>query len=94
MYSDLFVTSKSVFPSLCSSGGYMMGLMATLSKRAYAIPKSGAPRAAVPVAVHCRPIPPQVMLKHGSVSVSVVSLGLDVHKVCLSPLKVSGKNGV
>ena len=40
------------FPVL-SSGSSMMGLTATSSKRAYAIPKSSAPRASVPVAVHC-----------------------------------------
>ena len=35
----LFVPSKSVFPQSCvSSGGSMVGLMATSSKRAYAIP--------------------------------------------------------
>ena len=31
---------------------------------------------------------------HSSVSVSVGSLGSGVHKVCLSPLSVSGRNGV
>ena len=31
---------------------------------------------------------------HSSVSVSVGSLGPGVHKVCLSPLSVSGRNGV
>ena len=43
----LFVPSKSISPVLVSSGGYMMGLMATSSKRAYAIPRS-APRAPDP----------------------------------------------
>ena len=62
-------------------------------KRAYAIPTSTAPRSPGPVAVHCGPIPPQ-MLKHSSVSVSVWSLGPGAHKVCLSPLSVSGGNGV
>ena len=48
----LFVPSKTVFPQSCvSSGGSMVGLMATSSKRAYAIPRSTAPRA--PAAVHC-----------------------------------------
>ena len=42
----LFVPSKSLFPQSCvSSGGSMVGLMATSSKRAYAIPRSAAPRA-------------------------------------------------
>ena len=45
---------KSLFPQSCvSSRGSVVGLMATSSKRAYAIPKSAAPRAPVPVAVHC-----------------------------------------
>ena len=43
-----FVPSKSLFPQSCvSSGSSMVGLMATFSKRAYAIPKSAAPRAPV-----------------------------------------------
>ena len=42
----LFVPSKSLFPqSSVSSGGPVVGLMATSSKRAYAIPRSAAPRA-------------------------------------------------
>ena len=39
-----FVSSKSLFPqSWVSSGGSMVGLMVTSSKRAYAIPRSTAP---------------------------------------------------
>ena len=56
------------------SGGSMMGLMATSSKRAYATPSSAAPRAPAPAAVHCRPTTPQETLKHS----------------CLSPCGVSG----
>ena len=37
---------------------------------------------------------PQEMIKHSSVSVFVGSLGSGAHKVCLSPLSVSGRNGV
>ena len=48
----------------------MVGLMATSSKRYYAIPKPASPRAPVPAAVHCWPIAPQETLKHSSVSVS------------------------
>ena len=41
-----FVPFKSLFPqSGVSSAGSMVGLMATSSKRAYAIPRSTAPRA-------------------------------------------------
>ena len=50
----LFVPSKSLFPQSCvSSGSSMVGLMATSSKRTYAFPRSTAPRAPAPAAVHC-----------------------------------------
>ena len=50
----LFVPSKSLFPQSCvSSGISMVGLMATSSKRAYAIARSAAPRAPASVAGHC-----------------------------------------
>ena len=39
-------------------------------------------------------VPPQEMLRHSSVSVSVGSLGPGAHKVCLIPLSVTGGNGV
>ena len=68
----LFLPSKSLFlQSWVSSAGSMAGLMVTSSKRADAIPRSTAPRAPGPAAVHCRPVPPQEMLKHSSASVSV-----------------------
>ena len=45
-YKVLFVPSKSLFPQSCvSSGRSMVALMATSSKRAYAIFSSIAPRA-------------------------------------------------
>ena len=81
-------------PVLCKFWWLYGGLMVTSSKRAYATPKSGAPRAPVPEAVHCWPIPLQETLKHRSGSDSKGSLGPGVHKVCLSPLRVSGGYGV
>ena len=48
---------ESVSPALLSSDGFMVGLMATSSKRAYAIPRSAAPRAPASGAVHCWPLP-------------------------------------
>ena len=40
VHKILFVPSKHLFPQSCvSSGGSMVGLMATSSKRAYAIPR-------------------------------------------------------
>ena len=74
------------FTSVCS-GSSVVGLMATSSKRVYAIPKSAAPRAPVPAAVHCWPVPPQEMLKHSSVSVSVGSLDLVKNNKYICPLK-------
>ena len=72
---------EPIFQSCVSSGSSMVGLVVTSSKKAYAIPKSAAPRARVPVAVHCWPVPPQEMLKYSSVSLSVGSLGPGVHKI-------------
>ena len=79
------VPSKNLFLSPVQVLG---GLMVTSSKRTYAIP---TPRAPVPAADNCRPVPPQEMLKHSSVSVSVGPLGSGAHKVCLS---ISGRYGV
>ena len=46
VHKVLFVPSKSLFPQSClSSSGSMVGLKATSSKMAYAIPRSTAPRA-------------------------------------------------
>ena len=48
----------------------MVGLMATSSKRAYAIPWSAAPRAPAPAGGHYWPMPLQETLRHSSGSVS------------------------
>ena len=82
---------ETVSQSCVSSSSSVVGSMATSSKRTYAI---STPRAPVPVVDHCQPVPPLWTLKHSSVSVSVGSLGPGVHKVCLSPLSVSGRNGI
>ena len=44
---------KSISQSCVSSGGSLVGLMVTSSKRAYTLPTSAAPRAPAPVAGHC-----------------------------------------
>ena len=50
----LFVPFKSLFLQCCvSSGISMVGIMVTSSKRAYATPRSTAPRGPAPAAVHC-----------------------------------------
>ena len=49
VYKVLFLPSRNLYPQSCvSSGGSMVGLMATSSKRTYAIPKCAAPRAPAP----------------------------------------------
>ena len=54
VHKVLFVPSKSLFPqSYVSSGSSVVRLMATSSKRTYAIPRSAAPRAPAPAACHC-----------------------------------------
>ena len=56
VHKVLFVPSKSLFPQSCvSSGGSMVGLIVTSSKRAYAIPRSASPRAPDPAADYCCP---------------------------------------
>ena len=47
------VLQGSVSQSYVVSNGSMVGLMATSSKRAYARPRSAAPRAPAHAAVHC-----------------------------------------
>ena len=70
----LFDPSKNLFPqSSLSSGGSVEGLMATSSKKAYAIPRSAAPRAPAPAAGHCWPVPPQETLKQFCLSLHGVS---------------------
>ena len=52
VHNDLFVPSKSLFPQSCvRSGGSMVELMVTSSRRVYALSRSTAPRA--PAAGHC-----------------------------------------
>ena len=88
------VLKRSISQSCINSGSSMVGLMVTSSKRAYTIPMSATPRALVPAVDHCRPIPPQEMLKHSFVLVSVGPLNPGVHKLCLSLLSISGRNGI
>ena len=91
----LSVPSKSLFPQSCvSSGGSMVGLMATSTKKAYAIPRSAALRAPSPAAGHCRPTPPPESAGHVQVSVSFLwghcsfLLGPGAHRFCSCPPRV------
>ena len=71
----LFVPSKSLFPqSYVSSGSSMVRLMVTSSRRAYATPRSTAPRAPAPVADHCWRIPQIVKHSKAGLAQSLWSL--------------------
>ena len=59
VHKVLFCPPRVFLQSCVSSGSSMVWLMATSSKRAHAVPRSAAPRAPAPAAVHCWPIPPQ-----------------------------------
>ena len=96
LMGSFIVPSKSLFPKSCvSSGSSMVGLMMTSSKRAYAIPRSVAPRAPAPRAGHCCPIPLQETLKHSKAGLAQSLQGLLVcTRFCLSLLNMSGRYGV
>ena len=92
VHTVLFVPSKSLFPQSCvSSGSTVVGLLATSSKRAYVMPRSAAPKA---LSLSQATASLHLLRRHSSVSVSAGSLGPGAHKVCLSPLSVSGGDGV
>ena len=93
----MFLPSKSLFPqSYVSSGGSTVVLTVTSSKRAYAIPRSAAPRDPAPTQAtadldlhrrHSNTVLAQSLTLVGS-------LGPGAYKVCLSPPSVSGRYGV
>ena len=85
--------ARVCFPSPVSSGGTIVGLMVTSSKRAYAIPRSAAPRA--PVAGHCWPVPLQETFIHSKAGLAQSLWSLLVHtRFYLCPLSISGGYGV
>ena len=96
VHTMLCLCPPSLFPQSCViSGSSMVELMATSSKRAYAIPQYVAPRAPVPEAGHCWPIPPQETFKHPKAGLAQPLWGLLVcTRFCLSPLSVSGGYGI
>ena len=58
-------SSKSLFPWSCvSPGGSLVGLKVTSSKRAYAIPRSAAPRVHTPIIGHSWYVPLNETLNH------------------------------
>ena len=84
---SVYALQESVSQSCVSSGGSMVGLMVTSSKRAYAIPRPAAPRAPAPqqstADLYLLNRQPNTVLAQ-----SLGSLGPGVHKVCLNTLSV------
>ena len=96
VHTVLFVPSKSLFPQSCvSCGSSVVGLMATSSKKAYAIPMSASLRAPAPVAGDCCSTPWQEILKHAKAGLAQSLWSLLVStRFCLSPPGMSGAYGV
>ena len=57
VHKVLFVPPRVCFPALCKFWQLYGGVKATSSKRAYATPRSAAPRAPAPAAGHSCPMP-------------------------------------
>ena len=96
VHKVLFCPPRVYFAGLCKYWQLYGGVMATSSKRAYAIPKSAAPRASVPAADHTSNNPYIPRRRSNTVLSQSLwgSLSPGVHKVCLNPLSISGGNGV
>ena len=89
------VLQESVSQVLCKVWWLCFGLMVTYFKRAYAIPRSTAPRAPAPAAGYCWPIPPQETLKHSKAGLAhSLWVLLVCTRFCLSPPSISGRYGV
>ena len=77
VHKVLFVPSKGLFLQFCvSSHSSLVGLMETSSKKAYATPRSAAPRVPAPVAGHCLPVSLQETLKHSKAGLAQSLWGL------------------
>ena len=72
----VYALQESVSSVLCRFWWLYGRLMATSSKRAYATPRSAAPRSPTPVAGHCWPVPPQETLKHSKAGLAQFLWGL------------------
>ena len=100
-HSSVCAFQESISQSCVSSGSSMVGLMATSSKRAYAIPKYAVPSHThvwCTLSVYPCGNPLLNHISTGNTQTvqpqSLWSLGPGAHKVCLSPLSSSGRNGV
>ena len=92
VHKVLFVPSKSLFPQSCvSSGGSLVGLMATSSKRAYATPRSTAPRAPP---LQPSTADPSLHRRHSNTVLAQSLWGLWVLVCTTFSLSISGRYGV
>ena len=88
----LFVPPKNLFPQSCvSSGGSLVGLMATSSKRAYATPRSTAPRAPP---LQPSTADPSLHRRHSNTVLAQSLWGLWVLVCTTFSLSISGRYGV
>ena len=81
---------ESISQSCVSSGSSVVGLMATSSKRAYAIPRSAAPRA---LPLQQSTSDPHLRRRHSYtvLAQSLLGIWVLVQTVCFSPLSISGR---
>ena len=88
----LFVPPKNLFPQSCvSSGGSLVGLMVTSSKRAYATPRSTAPRAPP---LQPSTADPSLHRRHSNTMLARSLWGLWVLVCTTFSLSISGRYGV
>ena len=93
-HNVLLVPSKSLFPSPVYVLAALGRINGDLLQEGLCHPQVCCTQSPCPCGRPLLTVLSQEMLRHSSVSVSVGSLGPGAHKVCLSPLSVSGRNGV
>ena len=84
---------ESVSPVLCKFWQLFGGVSGDLLQEGLLHNQFYCTQSPDPVPVHCWPVLLQETLEHSSTSVSEGPLGPSVHKICLSPLSVSGGYG-
>ena len=90
----LFVPSKGLFLQSCLSSGSSMWVNGDLLQEGVCHIQICSTQSPCPCGSPLLALPLQVTLKYSFVSISVWSLGPGVHKVCLSPLSISGEYGL
>ena len=91
VHKVLLCPPRVYFPVLCKFWQLCGGVNGDLLQEGLCHTQVCCTQSPVPATEHYQPIPPQETLKHNSVSVSV---GSWVLRICLSPLSISGRNGI